>query len=86
MTGWPVTTIVRGKCVVRDGELVGDKSHGEHLARDRSPYAKPRGVSVSGFEPAGSGGLNCRRAISAPREASAGDGACSSPAGQRQYC
>jgi dihydropyrimidinase len=53
VTGWPVTTIVRGRCVVRDGKLVGSMSHGTHLARDRSPFAKPRGVSVSGFEPAG---------------------------------
>jgi dihydropyrimidinase len=39
VTGWPVTTIVRGKVVVRDGRLVGAKSHGLHQARDRSPYA-----------------------------------------------
>jgi len=39
VTGWPVTTIVRGKVVVRDGHLVGAKSHGLHQARDRSPYA-----------------------------------------------
>lgn len=57
-----MTTIVRGKSVVRDGRLVGDITHGEHLARDRSPYAKPRGVAVSGFEPAGkSAGLACFR-------------------------
>ncbi len=52
VTGWPLTTIVRGKCVVRDRQLVGAIGHGEHLPRDRSPYARPRGVSVSGFEPA----------------------------------
>jgi dihydropyrimidinase len=43
VTGWPVTTIVRGRCVVRDGKLVGALSHGEHLARERSPYAVPAG-------------------------------------------
>lgn len=33
VTGWPVTTIVRGKPVVRDGQLVGERSHGQHLKR-----------------------------------------------------
>ena len=41
VTGWPITTIVRGKAVVRDGTLVGAKSHGQHQARQRSPYAAP---------------------------------------------
>ncbi|GBD48876.1 dihydropyrimidinase [Methylopila sp. Yamaguchi] len=41
--GWPVTTIVRGRPVVRDGELVGAKAHGRHVARARSAYATPRG-------------------------------------------
>ncbi len=53
VTGWPVTTIVRGRTVVRDGKLVGEKAHGIHHARDRSPYAVPTGKAVSGFEPAG---------------------------------
>ena len=42
VTGWPITTIVRGQFVVRDGELVGALGLGEHLARDRSPFAKHR--------------------------------------------
>ncbi len=33
VTGWPVLTMVRGRTVVRDGVLVGDKSHGRHMAR-----------------------------------------------------
>jgi dihydropyrimidinase len=41
VTGWPVTTIVRGKVVVRDGALASDVSVGRHVARDRSPYAVP---------------------------------------------
>jgi dihydropyrimidinase len=41
VTGWPVTTIVRGRVVVRDGALAGDVSVGRHVARDRSPYAVP---------------------------------------------
>lgn len=40
VTGWPVSTIVRGKFVVRDGKLVGDKGHGQHLARSLSPMAR----------------------------------------------
>ncbi len=41
VTGWPVTTIVRGKPVVRDGVLVGKVGHGMHLPRERSTYARP---------------------------------------------
>ena len=42
VTGWPVLTMVRGQVVMRDGELVGEKGFGAHLARERSPYAAPR--------------------------------------------
>ena len=41
VTGWPVTTIVRGKTVVSDGRLAGDRPAGEYMARNRSPYAAP---------------------------------------------
>lgn len=41
VTGWPVTTIVRGRPVVRDGTLVGAKTHGQHLTRALSDYARP---------------------------------------------
>ena len=41
--GWPVSTIVRGRIVVRDGVLVDGPSHGEHIARDRSAFAMPKG-------------------------------------------
>ncbi len=44
VTGWPVTTIVRGKTVVRDGALVGSRSAGQHVSRERSPYAAPAGT------------------------------------------
>jgi dihydropyrimidinase len=43
VTGWPVTTIVRGRTVVSDGALAGDRPTGEHIARERSPYAAPAG-------------------------------------------
>lgn len=32
VTGWPVSTMVRGRFVVRDGDLVGTKGFGEHVA------------------------------------------------------
>lgn len=46
-TGWPVTTIVRGKPVVRDGRLVGEIAHGTHVARARSDYARPTGTPAA---------------------------------------
>jgi dihydropyrimidinase len=44
VTGWPVTTIVRGRTIVRDGMLAADRCAGEHIARERSPYAAPAGA------------------------------------------
>jgi dihydropyrimidinase len=41
VTGWPVSTMVRGRFVVRDGELVGRKGAGAYLSRDKSPLAAP---------------------------------------------
>jgi dihydropyrimidinase len=41
VTGWPVLTMVRGRTVMRDGELVGAKGHGAYLTRERSPLAQP---------------------------------------------
>lgn len=40
VTGWPVLTMVRGKTVVRDGELVGRKGDGTYLAREKSALAR----------------------------------------------
>jgi dihydropyrimidinase len=42
VTGWPVSTIVRGKFVVRDGKLVGKKGDGAYIPRAKSPLAAPR--------------------------------------------
>lgn len=39
VTGWPETTIVRGKCVVKEGELIGTPTDGIYLPRERSPLA-----------------------------------------------
>jgi dihydropyrimidinase len=41
VTGWPITTIVRGRFVVRDGELVGPKGGGNYIPRAKSPLAMP---------------------------------------------
>jgi dihydropyrimidinase len=41
VTGWPIATIVRGKFVVRDGELVGRPGDGAYQTRERSPFASP---------------------------------------------
>ncbi|MGA0596807.1 dihydropyrimidinase [Enterovirga sp. CN4-39] len=40
--GWPVLTMVRGKTVMRDGELLGEKGFGAYLTREKSPDAAPR--------------------------------------------
>src|SRR6266567_3766336 len=45
VTGWPVSTMVRGKFVVRDRRLVGAKNSGEYVPREKSPLAAPRGVA-----------------------------------------
>jgi dihydropyrimidinase len=42
--GWPVSTMVRGKFVVRDGKLVGTVGAGEYVPRAKSELAKPRGA------------------------------------------
>ncbi|MCS0501949.1 dihydropyrimidinase [Ancylobacter mangrovi] len=39
ITGWPVTTLVRGKTMVRDGDLIGRKGHGTYLTRAISAFA-----------------------------------------------
>src|ERR1700722_8280347 len=42
VTGWPVSTMVRGRFVVRDGASVGTTA-GRYVSRERSPLAVPRG-------------------------------------------
>jgi len=44
--GWPVSAIVRGRFVVRDGELVGKPGDGAYVSREKSPLAKPSGRSA----------------------------------------
>ena len=45
--GWPVSTMVRGKFVMRDGKLVGTLGAGEYVSRAKSDLAKPRGENPS---------------------------------------
>jgi len=52
VTGWPETTIVRGRVVVDKGKLIGELSHGEHIERGRSTHAVPAGRQVTAFQPA----------------------------------
>jgi len=47
VTGWPVTTIVRGRTIVCDGTLAGGACSGEHVSRERSLYAVPGGVAAA---------------------------------------
>lgn len=37
--GWPETTVLRGRPIVRAGKLVGEKGYGTYLARERSTAA-----------------------------------------------
>ena len=46
VTGWPVSTMVRGTFVVRDGELTGKPGGGEYVSREKSPLAVPAGKSA----------------------------------------
>lgn len=39
ITGWPVTTLVRGEVVARDGRIEARKGHGTYLKRDLSQFA-----------------------------------------------
>ncbi len=41
VTGWPVSTMVRGTFVVRDGKLTGKLGGGDYVAREKSELAKP---------------------------------------------
>jgi dihydropyrimidinase len=36
VTGWPISTMVRGRFVVRDGELVGKRGEGAYISRPQS--------------------------------------------------
>lgn len=48
VTGWPVSTMVRGRFVVRDGALVGREDGGAYVPRALSEMARPAHGSVSG--------------------------------------
>ena len=44
VTGWPVLTMVRGRVVARDGEIVGAKGHGKVVARGYSAHTTAAGA------------------------------------------
>lgn len=44
VTGWPTTVLLRGKVMVRDGELVGKRGDGVYQSRGHSAYAKRPGA------------------------------------------
>jgi len=41
VTGWPISTMVRGNFVVRDGKLTGKLGGGDYVAREKSELARP---------------------------------------------
>lgn len=45
VTGWPVMTLVRGKVVAEGGKIVGERSHGRILERERSAFAAPAPIA-----------------------------------------
>jgi dihydropyrimidinase len=47
VTGWPISTMVRGRFVTRDGELVGHEGDGEYVQRARSPFASAPAAETS---------------------------------------
>ncbi len=44
VTGWPMSTMLRGKFVVRDGKLVGKLGDGAYVPRAKSKLAVPHGA------------------------------------------
>ncbi len=53
VTGWPITTIVRGKTIVHEGRAVAAKGAGRYISRAKSPLAVPTGTLPTAFSPAG---------------------------------
>ncbi len=47
VTGWPVSTMVRGRFVVRDGKLVGKLGGGDYVTREKSALAVPASKSLA---------------------------------------
>ena len=51
VTGWPVTTLSRGKVVWDDGKVLAEPGHGKFLARKPYDYIRPRGEFTTAFNP-----------------------------------
>jgi len=47
VTGWPVMTLLRGKTIMQDGEILGAVGDGEFLPRSLSPYAASQAHGLS---------------------------------------
>ncbi len=45
VTGWPMSTMLRGKFVVRDGKLTGKLGGGDYVTREKSELAVPKAHS-----------------------------------------
>ena len=50
-TGWPLTTLVRGKVVWADGAVLGQPGDGQFLPCGLPEPARPQGRFVAGFDP-----------------------------------
>ncbi len=42
LTGWPITIVLGGKVMVRDGKLVGNRGDGRYRSRSRSAFVDGR--------------------------------------------
>jgi dihydropyrimidinase len=51
LTGWPVSTLVRGALVMHDGRLLAKPGYGQFQPRDPYPALMPRGVFTTPFNP-----------------------------------
>jgi dihydropyrimidinase len=51
LTGWPVTTIVRGRVVMEDGALKAEPGYGQFQPRGTYPLMMPRGEFPTPFNP-----------------------------------
>ena len=52
ITGWPITTLVRGEVVAEGGDFVGAAGKGQFLKCDISPATQPLGRRAIAFDPA----------------------------------
>ena len=51
VTGWPVTTILRGQVVMQDGRVQAEPGLGQYLPVAPYDLVRPRGMLANGFDP-----------------------------------